>query len=192
MVDYQAKHLLPKGENYASTILQLDVKLKKTEDAPIEELNLVAKMMQATNFHDKYFNSTLSVIKEIFVYEELIPRYRKLEKEVLEKSLTPDFCSVLPKFYGGRLSLNSESKVADLDSVILMENLRVQGYEVMDRKQGISVKQFKNNQITFLFHLNVDHEDSYQLVHCVKSLTIYNLIMLDLLSLNQSKNCNRK
>ena len=135
VVEYETCNLLPKGENYASTMLKVEAKIRRTKNSPKENLPLVAKMIPTTEFQRDLFNATASFKKEIYVFEKLVPAYRMLEKEagISDENLF----DILPKFYGGRLTLNKEnSDKADEDAVMLMENIKLHGYRIMDRKQG--------------------------------------------------------
>jgi len=50
---------------------------------------------------------------------------------------------ILPKFYGGRLSLKEDNDEADEDAVLLMENLNISGYYCMDRLKGLDLEHAK-------------------------------------------------
>ena len=138
VVDYVTTNLLPKGENYCSTMLKVDATVKKSKTSSIEKLSLVAKMVPDTEFLKTHFNASASFSKEIYVFEKLLPIYRQLEKEVGVKD--EDLIDLLPKFYGGRLTLD-EKRVdkADEDAVLLMENIKTRGYYNLDRKKGLII-----------------------------------------------------
>lgn len=131
VVDYTTSSLLPKGENYGSLMLKVDAVIERSSAK--EKLPLVAKMCPATEFQQNIIDLTASFKKEIFVFEKLIKAYRCLEEEAnVDKVL-----DLLPKFYGGRLSLKNDDDVgADKDAVLLMENLKERGYFTMNRIQG--------------------------------------------------------
>lgn len=135
VVEYTTSLLLPKGENYASTMLKVEASIKRTKNSPAEKLHLVAKMIPSTDFQRSIFNSTVSFAKEIYVMQNLAPIYKQLEREVgVEEDEVID---IFPKIYAGRLSRNEEtSDVADEDAVMLLENLKVRGYDTMNRMKG--------------------------------------------------------
>ena len=134
VVEYKTWDLLPKGENYGSTMLKVEAKIKKAKNSPEENLSLVAKMVPMNEFQ-KNLNASASFRKEIYIFEKLFPTYRQLEKEAgFENQYLID---ILPKFYGGRLTLKEKAPdEADEDAVMLMENIKLHGYRIMDRKQG--------------------------------------------------------
>lgn len=131
VIDYSTESLLPVGENYGSTILKVRAVVKINKDAAEKELHLVAKMLPATDFQRKIFDSPFTFRKEMFLYEELIPAYQQLEREFG----VDEVFDVVPEFYGARCSIRPDDDV-DEDVVILMENLKVRGYYVGDRRKG--------------------------------------------------------
>lgn len=134
VVDYSTESLLPPGENYGSTILKVDVVVKKSPHDEEEKLHLVAKMLPATEFQRDIFDTPYTVKKEIFLYEELLPTYRSLEREFGFKD--DELFDVAPRLYGARCTLKPDSSEVDDDAVILMQNLKVLGYYCMDKKKG--------------------------------------------------------
>ncbi|XP_023245852.1 uncharacterized protein LOC106639834 [Copidosoma floridanum] len=141
VVKYKTASLLPPGENYGSSVLKVEAVIKSTKDAPEEELSLVAKMLPPTELQRLYIDLTASFGKEIFVFERLINAYRKIEEEA--GVAYEDLIDILPKFYGGRLSLRDDNREADEDAVLLMENLVTSGYYTMDRMKGLDVDHAK-------------------------------------------------
>ena len=133
---FATKSLLPPGENYGSTILAVEAIIKKNKGAKEETLYLIAKMLPPTKYQREVFDSSFTFKKETFLYEKILPSYKKLELEFgVEVSEVFD---IGPKFYGTRLSSNSEVDFDD-DAVILLENLKVLGYYTGDRKFGMYV-----------------------------------------------------
>ncbi|XP_031781522.1 uncharacterized protein LOC100116463 [Nasonia vitripennis] len=136
VVESTTSLLLPKGENYASTMLKVEALIKRTKSSPEEKLHLVAKMIPSSEFQRSIFNSSVSFAKEIYVIQTLAPMYKQLEREVgLEED---EIIDIFPKIYAGRLSRNEETPdVADEDAVMLLENLKVRGYDTMNRMKGL-------------------------------------------------------
>ncbi|XP_031781523.1 uncharacterized protein LOC116416639 [Nasonia vitripennis] len=136
VVDYRTSMLLPKGENYGSTMLKVDARVKKTKDSPEEEMHFVAKMVPTHEFSKMHMRMTASFNKEIFIVHKLREMYRELERKAGVRE--EDLIDIFPKFYGGRLSKSVESPdVVDEDAVMLLENLKVRGYETMNRFHGM-------------------------------------------------------
>ncbi|KOC71093.1 hypothetical protein WH47_01736 [Habropoda laboriosa] len=135
--NFTTKSLLPPGENYGSTILSVHVELKHKNTEKKEELHLIAKMCPPTEFQRRIFNSSRTFMKETFMYDSIMPTYNKLEIECgLKKN---EIFEVLPKFYGSRLSLHPDGEFDD-NAVILMENLKIEGYYTGDRSIGYDLE----------------------------------------------------
>ncbi|CAL7944486.1 unnamed protein product [Xylocopa violacea] len=135
--NFTAKSLLPPGENYGSTIMGVHVELKNKDTEKKEDLHLVAKMSPPTEYQKRIFNSARTFVKEVFMYETIVPSYNKLQLECgLKKSEVFD---ILPKFYGSRLSLQADGDFDD-DAVIFMEDLKVSGYYHGDRAIGYDLE----------------------------------------------------
>lgn len=133
VVRYTTKSLLQPGENYGSTILSVHAVIKHDDKAKEEDLYLVAKMPPPTEFQRQIFDSPYSFKKEIFMYENIVPYYRELEREVGFKE--DELLDILPKYYQSRLSLSPDVEFDD-NAVILMENLKVRGYYTNNRVTG--------------------------------------------------------
>ena len=133
IVKQSSGQLLSSGENYGSTILKVRATIKRNDDAEEETLDLVAKMLPPTNFQRRMFDSSYTFKKEIFLYAEVLPAYQRLERRfgVVEDEVF----DILPKLYGSRLSLRADGDV-DQDAVILMQNLKAEGYYMADRRKG--------------------------------------------------------
>lgn len=134
VVSYSTKPLLPTGENWGSTILKVEAVVKKSPSDEEETLHLVAKMLPPTDFQRLCFDSPYTVKKEIFLYEQLLPMYRDLERDL---GLNDDeLFDAAPKLFGARCSLEPGSTEVDDDAVILMQNLVVEGYYCLDKRKG--------------------------------------------------------
>lgn len=133
VVRYTTENFLQPGENYGSTILSVHTVIKRNNEAEEEDLHLIAKMSPPTEFQRQIFDSPYTFKKEIFMYENIVPYYQELEREMgLKKDEVFD---ILPKFYQSRLSLSPDVDFDD-DAVILMENLKLRGYYTNDRAKG--------------------------------------------------------
>ncbi|XP_078049723.1 uncharacterized protein LOC144476521 [Augochlora pura] len=136
--NFTVESLLPPGENYGSTILKVDVDLKKGHDGEQEQLHLIGKMLPPTEFQRRIFNSSKTFFKEIFMYETIMPAYNKLESSLKPKEVF----NFLPKFYGSRMSLQPDVEMDD-DAVFLMENLKAYGYYHGVRSVGYDMEHSK-------------------------------------------------
>lgn len=137
VIDFSATKLLPPGENYGSVIIKLEVKIKRGNSSVEEKLHLVAKTKNQ-NEKEGFLDWKVVFLKEVFMYAELLPAYRDLERKVdiPEK----DLINVLPRYVGHRNTLKVDEDVVDDDSLILMENVKVQGYDSENRHTGNTLK----------------------------------------------------
>lgn len=125
-------NLVPLGNNFASEILKINAKIKRSENSPIEDYNFVAKSIITD---EPRIDWTWLLKKEIFMYTDIIPAYLKVEREnnIDEKK---SIINMIPKFYGHRFSLDPKAEEADENSAILLENIQVKGYYVINKKIG--------------------------------------------------------
>ncbi|XP_031839041.1 uncharacterized protein LOC116429826 [Nomia melanderi] len=135
--NFTTKSLLPPGENYGSTILKVDVELRKGKAGKKEEIHLIGKMLPPTEFQRRIFDTPRTFAKEIFMYETIAPAYNKIELEAGLKM--NEIFNFIPKFYGSRMSLQPDVAMDD-DAVFLMENLKLKGYYHGDRSIGYDLE----------------------------------------------------
>lgn len=134
------KDLLPPGENYGSKIVSLHVVTKNKTTEKSENLYLVGKLFPASQEERMLYDFSNAFRKEIYMYQELLPYYRKLEIESGIKE--EEVCNLAPKYYGSRLSLNPDNNIDD-EALILLENLIPEGYYCVDRKVGCGLSHAK-------------------------------------------------
>ncbi|XP_046748110.1 uncharacterized protein LOC124412352 [Diprion similis] len=139
---FTTSSLVPPGENYGSSMLKVEVIVRR--DGPSseqEKLSLVAKMVPPTELQRKMFDSPFTFRKEMNMFKVIGPAYKALERECgIPESEVFD---ILPNFYGARLSLNEAEDTFDHDAVILMENLKVKNYACLDRMIGVDLAHSK-------------------------------------------------
>lgn len=121
------------GENYGSDMLAINVILTRSSNNTEEILNLVAKLPPTSAFLLDLFNSPVSFKKEIQFYNSLAKEFMKLQ---IESGMNDP--QLVPKFYGGRLGLKPDK--FDGQAVILLENLKCNGYITEDRIFGLDKK----------------------------------------------------
>ncbi|XP_058791781.1 uncharacterized protein LOC131664583 isoform X2 [Phymastichus coffea] len=115
-------------------MVKIDAKIRKNPNAKEEMLHLVGKTPSCTD--KTIVEWPLVFQKELFMYAELFPLYRELEKEVNVEDC--DLINVLPNFVGYRKSLENSANI-DENSVLLMENLKVKGFYTADKRTGMDV-----------------------------------------------------
>lgn len=126
------------NENYLSIMLKVDVRLKKDENSIEENLNLVAKCVKSSNDFVKHVFRT-AFMNEILFYKETVPALQDFQRERgIEQVL-----DVFPKFYGGQMNKNNTTNYIDEDAIILLENLKTDGYGNIDRHLGFDMEGAK-------------------------------------------------
>lgn len=132
------KRLTQPGENYGSLMLSVD--LTVIDDSGKEKtLHLVAKMCPPNQWLREMFNIPVTFKKEESLYKDICVAMQHFEKEYGLSNMT----YFLPKYYGSRLSLDANSNKVDDDAVLLLENLKLQGYEVGNRFEGFDLETSK-------------------------------------------------
>ncbi|XP_014205548.1 uncharacterized protein LOC106637321 [Copidosoma floridanum] len=137
LVDYTATAMLPPGENFCSSIVKVDARVRKNT-SPREEdvaLHFVAKTPDKSN--RAVVDWVFTFRPEVFAYAEVVPAYREVEEKLgIEEPL--DFH---PKFFGSRNSLEEDNQDSvDQDSMLLLENLGARGYYMVDKYVGLDVE----------------------------------------------------
>lgn len=139
IIDQRSKMLTPPGEHYGSIMLALDVTIRRDSTQTVEELNLVAKMLPASEMLRTAFDVQVTFKKEIDAYVITIPALIDFQKEYnVPKERLLD---IFPQCYGARLSIDQNE--VDDDAVLIFENLKVQGYDTGDRFIGFDYDHAK-------------------------------------------------
>ncbi|XP_015112296.1 uncharacterized protein LOC107037967 [Diachasma alloeum] len=137
---YITKDLLPPGENYGSKLVSVHAVIKRSKNEKPEDLYLVAKLPPLTEFQRDMFDSPFTFRKEIFMYAEILPFYRKLE--INSGVIEQEALDISPKYYGSRLSMNPDIDFDD-DAAILLENLKAKGFYCTERRLGCDLAHAK-------------------------------------------------
>ncbi|XP_033318302.1 uncharacterized protein LOC117215863 [Bombus bifarius] len=139
--DLQIKHiewkpLTAPGENFGSVMLAIIVTLTRSSNKT-ETLHLVAKLPPTSAYLLGLFNSPVTFRKELQFYSVMVKEFTNLqiESDVNEK----DARDLVPKFFGGRLGLKNPEQF-DEQAAIILENLKLSGYDTGDRIFGLDKK----------------------------------------------------
>ncbi|GLV35389.1 uncharacterized protein CBL_01461 [Carabus blaptoides fortunei] len=136
VLSYETKRLTAPGENYGSLMLAVDVKLKINNTEPITK-HLVAKLRPESELLCTIFNIQETFKKELHMYTLSVPALAKLEEEygIKDNKVSDMFATC----FGGRINLKPGSEIVDEDAVLLLDNLKVSGYDVGDRLTGFDM-----------------------------------------------------
>lgn len=134
---YSTKQLTAAGENYGSLMIAVEIILEESNGLSREEvLNIVAKMCPPNEWIKKMFNTVVTFKKEIAMYNTVFPILTAFQRE----QGCSNVISFFPKCYGARINLNASSNVVDDDAILLLENLKLSGFELADRMKGFDLE----------------------------------------------------
>ncbi|CAG9833657.1 unnamed protein product [Diabrotica balteata] len=125
------------GDNFLSIMLKVEVILKKRDDGCEKKLNAVAKCVKNSNEFVKSLFPT-AFKNEIRFYKEIVPTLQNFQQE----RGIEDVLDMFPEFYGARINNNGSDKVDD-KAVILLEDLKFDGYINVDRHEGFNLPEAK-------------------------------------------------
>ncbi|XP_072375577.1 uncharacterized protein [Diabrotica undecimpunctata] len=126
------------GDNFLSIMLKVEVILKKRDDGSEKKLNAVAKCVKNSNeFVKRLFPTAFK--NEIRFYKEIVPTLQNFQQE----RGIEDILDMFPEFYGARINNNGSDEVDDT-AVILLEDLKFDGYINVDRHEGFQLTRSKN------------------------------------------------
>ncbi|XP_031841904.1 uncharacterized protein LOC116431094 [Nomia melanderi] len=132
------KPLTAPGENFGSIMLAINLIVTRANKT--QTLNLVAKLPPTSAYLLDLFNSPVTFRKELQAYSTMM---RELEKLQLESGVNEKNLSVVaPRYFAGRLGLRDED-IFDEQAVIILENLKYNGYDTEDRIHGLDRKHVK-------------------------------------------------
>ena len=137
---FMSKPLTEPGENYGSTMLDIEVTIRHEKDeTSSHNLSLVAKLEPPSEYLRKLFDSPITFCKEITCYVSLKLEYEKLQTEMCVPK--DKFLDVFSKCYGARTTMSEEiGDKADENAAILLENLKTLNYRLGDRRVGLDLK----------------------------------------------------
>lgn len=137
LVNYKTKQLTQAGENYGSLMLALDVTIEDSDNSQ-EVHSMVAKLSPPNEWIKQMFNIPVTFKKENSFYHIIVPTLQQFQKEEGVEHIM----DIFPKCYGSRINLNN-SDVVDNDAVLLLENLKVNGFVTVDCMKGFDLETTK-------------------------------------------------
>ncbi|PSN39081.1 hypothetical protein C0J52_07357 [Blattella germanica] len=142
VTSFTSKPLTQPGDNYGSTMLAVEVSYQTNGSNEIIKLPIVAKLVPESPFLRKLFDIENTFWKEVRIYTLVSPAYNKLQKE---KGISEnEILDIFPKYYGSRCNKENDDNIdADETAVLLLENLKISGYETPDRRKGFNLKHME-------------------------------------------------
>jgi hypothetical protein len=140
VLDFKTQALTQPGDNYGSTILAAELTIQQGYGE--KTLPLVVKLVPPSEFLRDVFDIEITFTKEVNAYKLVSPQYEQLQTE---KGIPSDkLLDVFPKFYGARTNKQGDLNArADNTAVLLLENLKVSGYHVGDRRRGLDLEHME-------------------------------------------------
>lgn len=123
VISSNISNLTAPGENYLSVVLKVEVVIRNEENGKEETLNAVAKCLHSGNNEMAKMFGKMNYDNEKNWYTEIVPT---LENFLKDRGVKINF-DFFPKLIGYRANLHGENDEIDEDSVILLENLAVNG-----------------------------------------------------------------
>lgn len=135
VIEQNVTTLLPPGENYASDLYKVELKVKVDDEE--REFHAVAKCFPRNPAVQELSNTNLTFKLEVAWYTVVIPTLTQFQKD---RGLT-ETLDFFQKVYGARISLDPSSNEVDENAVIITENLKYSGYTNIDRTIGFNLVQ---------------------------------------------------
>ncbi|XP_034255229.1 uncharacterized protein LOC117653563 [Thrips palmi] len=147
---FDAKPATALGDNYGSTMLALDIVIRKKSsqagdggDATRRHLHTFCKMLPDDPERRAIFSVEVTFFKELEMYTLAVPAMLQLQQDcgVPEEDLVSH---LVPQCYGGRVSLSGLPGAAvDEDAAILLEDMRQRGFGTGNRVVGLDLEDAK-------------------------------------------------
>ncbi|XP_017004728.2 uncharacterized protein [Drosophila takahashii] len=125
LLSYRTSSLTQPGDNYGSVLMAIQAQLQRSDGELFEE-QLVAKVPPTDPKYWQFFQPERTCLTENAVYKILAPALANLQDEAgipAERQF-----SGFSRYYGSRVSLDSDSLKVDQNAVLVLENLRSSGY----------------------------------------------------------------
>lgn len=134
ILDCHIKLLEMDCENYGSIMLDLKVILKTEQEETV--LNLIAKVRPKSEYLRRVFPTEVCFKNEINVYKYIIPYLLQFQKE----QGLDELINFFPYCYATRTSIKNNDNEVDDDVVLLLENLKLKGYVVVNRMESFNLE----------------------------------------------------
>lgn len=124
VISSNVERLTAPGENYLSLVLKVDVTLLNQESGIQKQFSGVAKCFNPRKEKEEEKFRTFekeNYVSELTFYKDIVPTLSDFAKE---RGLAFD---IFPKLIGYRPNLHGKTDDVDDDSIILLENLKLEG-----------------------------------------------------------------
>ncbi|KAF5302539.1 hypothetical protein FQR65_LT00911 [Abscondita terminalis] len=116
----QAASPIKLGENWLGQILKITAKIDNNEN-----LNVIAKIPPASNIYRDLFSLRIAFEREIYMYKEVIPEFKKIQQENKIKDVFEPFVNCL------------ETSLDERREIIVLQNMNLRGYRTLNQNQAV-------------------------------------------------------
>ncbi|XP_031618118.1 uncharacterized protein LOC116337579 [Contarinia nasturtii] len=140
ILDFSAVPLTATGDNFGSTIMAINVKVKQNISNnllnEVKMIRLAVKFPVTDGLLTSIFQPTITCVKENSFYMEIVPALFQFQREcgITDDNLIDIFIQCL----GARFSLDTHHKIADKNALLVLENIKYKGYRIGDRTNGFN------------------------------------------------------
>ncbi|XP_072381947.1 uncharacterized protein [Diabrotica undecimpunctata] len=138
VIDSKITRLTAPGDNFGSEMLKVDLRLKSTGGKE-ENLHVVAKLIPENEFARAIFNVDVSFNVEKEFYNTIVPTLQDFQR----KQGITKVIDCFPRLYGARNNLENNGEKVDNNAALVLENLKSQGFDNIDRFQGFDLATAK-------------------------------------------------
>lgn len=126
IVGTEITRLTAPGENYGSIMLRVDITILNEETGKEEAVYAVGKLIPTHAVIQEIFNIQVTYKNEVAFYKTIVPTLQNFQR----RNGVTDVLDCFANYYGSRINLNG-SDVVDEDAVLLLENLKVSGRNLL-------------------------------------------------------------
>ncbi|XP_055323920.1 uncharacterized protein LOC129578808 isoform X2 [Sitodiplosis mosellana] len=139
ILDYSAAPLTARGDNFGSTILAINIKVKLNTIndllGEVKIIQLAVKFPVTNDILTAIFEPTITCVKENSFYVEIVPALFQFQRECgINEN---DLIDIFIQCYGARNSLDS---IADQNALLVLENIKSRGFKIGDRANGFNMR----------------------------------------------------
>lgn len=146
VLDFSVKPGCETGESVLSDILAVTVKycLRDDPGGTAHSLSFIIKLLPQDPFSRYFVTEAQFDLREIKFYTQVVPDLEQFKNEVLSEDTSPDLVLPIPKCYYAHYSPGeTEPEPTPPSSVLVLENIKPNGFESADFSKGLDLRQAK-------------------------------------------------
>lgn len=127
VIDFDVKDVVPKGDNFLSTLYRITVKYKEIKEGSTAQYSFIVKALPEGEMMMKFLSEVNGFHKELNIYTIALPAIYRFLKQAK----------------GQLHSLAPRCLPCKKENVIVMEDLKQLGYKMAVRQEGLDINQCK-------------------------------------------------